>query len=257
MKNDIWEENLKQSLQQIPVTINEAHFDRTITLAQKEALLRQGRERISFFYFLWKQIKFMGYKLWIGQGIFLFLINRLLAGLYESLARPLNMVKVLFCLSVLVIITVLPFLYHSVRYQMQEIEAASRFSCAKLLLAKLIVIGIGDISVLGGIFLTTIIRTSLPAESAFLYLCFPFLLAGSGCLFLLRRLSPRQFLMGSFSFCSVLALVFCMVPGQYAFLFQQSFSAEWMIICTLLFICCVDQVRSIIRDSAYTETQVA
>lgn len=257
MRNDILKENLKQSLQQIPVTIDDKHVDKTITLVHKEALLRQEWERISFFYFLWKQIKFTGFKLWIGQGIFLFLLNRLLAGPYESLARPLNLVKVLFCLSVLVIMTVLPFLYRSIRYQMQEIEAASRFSCAKLLLAKLIVIGIGDISVLGGIFLTTMVRTSLPADSAFLYLCFPFLLAGSGCLFLLGHLAPRQFLMGSLSFCSVLALVFCMIPGQYDFWFQQSFSAAWMVICALLFICCVSQVHGILKDSAYTETQVA
>ncbi len=257
MKNYILEEKLKQSLQQISVTIDEEHLTRTITLVQKEALLRQGRERISFFYFLWKQIKFTGFKLWLGQGIFLFVINRLLAGFYGSLVRPLNMVKVLFCLSVLVCMSVLPFLYRSVRYQMQEIEAVSRFSCAKLLLAKLIVIGIGDICVLGGIFVTTMVRTSLPAGSAFLYLCLPFLLSGSGCLFLLGHLAPRQFLMGSLSFCTVLALVFCMIPGQYAFLFQQSFSAVWMVICAFLLICCIRQVRGIIRDSAYAETQVA
>lgn len=257
MRNDISEEKLKRTLQQIPIAIDEEHFARTLNLVQKEASLRQRREHITFAYFLRKQIKFMGFKVWIVQGVFLICINQLLSQLYGPLVNPSNIIKLLFGVSVLVCMSVLPFLYRSVRYQMQEIEAASRFSCTKLLLVKLIVIGIGDFSVLGSIFLTTMVRTSLSADNAFLYLCFPFLLAGSGCLFMLGHFTPRQFLMGSFSFCFALVLVFCLIPGQYAFMFQQSFSAVWMAICTLLCICCVSQIRGIIRDSAYTETQVA
>ncbi len=257
MRNETLEVKLEQSLQQIHAAIDEEHFARTITLVQKEVSLRQRRERVSFAYFLRKQIKFMGFKIWIVQGIFLLCTIHLLSRFYGLRVSPSNMIKLLFSISVLVCMSVLPFLYRSVRYQMQEIEAASRFSCTRLLLAKLIVIGIGDFSVLGGIFLTTMVWTSLPADSAFLYLCFPFLLAGSVCLFMLGHFAPRQFLIGSFTFCSALVLMFCLLPGHYAVLFQQSFSAVWMMICTLLFLCCVNQVRGIIRSSAYTETQVA
>lgn len=197
----------------------------------------------------------MGFKVWIIQGIFLFLINGILSRLYGYLLTPQNVIKLLFGLSVLVFMTVLPFIYRSVRYQMHEIEAAARFSSVKLLLSKLIVIGIGDISLLGGIFLTTMVRTALPAANTALYLCFPFLLAGSGCLFMLGHFHPRQFLMGSLLFCSILVIAFCAIPGQYLFWFQQTFTAVWFVICILLIIFCAEQLRFIIRDSSYTEIQ--
>lgn len=257
MRNEILEKELRQSLRQFPVAINKEQFARTLTLVQEEACLKQRRARISFTCFLWKQIKFIGFKIWMVQGIFLFFINRILSRLYERLVNPQNMAKLLFSLSVLVCMSVLPFLYRSVRYQMQEVEAATRFSCTKLLLARLIVIGIGDLTILSGIFLTTMVQTVLPADSTFLYLCFPFLLAGSGCLFMLEHFAPRQFLMGSFLFCTILALVFCVIPEQYGFCFQQSFSAVWSAICSLLLICCIRQVRRIILNSVYVEIQVA
>lgn len=256
-KNKILENTVRQALQQSPSVTNETHLHNTLILVRQEACRRQMRKRISFPQFLARQIKFMGYKIWIVQGIFLFFINRLLSRFYGYTLRPQSMVKLLFCLSVLICMSILPSLYRSVRYQMQEIEAAARFSCAKLLLAKLIIVGIGDISLLGGIFFTTMLRTSLPADRTVLYLCLPFLLAGSGCLFLLGHCSPRHFIIGSLLFCMLLILGFCVIPVHCVFWFQQSFSLVWILVCVLLAAFCERQLCHIIRDASYTEIQLA
>lgn len=257
MRNKMMETKLKQTLHQSPTTVNENRIEDTLLLARAEACRKQSRRRISFMGFLSRQIKFMGWKIWAVQGIFLLIINSILFRSYEYPLSPQTMIKLLFCLSVLVFISVLPFLYRSVRCQMQEIEAAARFSSAKLLISKLIVIGMGDISILSGIFFTTMLQTSLPADRAILYLFLPFLLSGSGCLFMLGHCTPRHFIIGSLMFCTLLVLGFCAIPRRYVFWFQQSFSAVWIVVCVLLALFCQKQLRHIIRDVSYTEIQIA
>lgn len=256
MKNEMLKKQLKQVLQQSPSFTNERQLESILWLVRQEACQKQKRKRISFPQFLTKQITFMGWRLWITQGIFLCLIISMLSRFFGYPMSPQTMAKLLFCLSVLVFITMIPYLYRCVRYQMQEIEAAARFSSTKLLMAKLIIIGIGDASILCGIFFTTILQTALPAAYTVLYLCLPFLLAGSGCMFLLNRCTPRHFLTGSLLFCILLILGACMIPEYYMFGLQRSFPVIWIMVCVLLSVFCIRQLRHITQGVSYTEMQL-
>lgn len=250
------EQRLKQSLHQIPSVNNDSHLHTTILLAEREACLKLRQERISFTRFLLKQIGFMGWKIWIIQGISLFSITLLIPRFYEDSITLQRMIKRLACLSILIFMTALPLLYRSVRYRMQEIETASRFSGVKLLLARLILIGIGDICLMTGIFFSSIINTLLPADSVFFCLCFPFLLSGSACLYMLGHLTPGQFWAGSLLFCSLLGLLFALIPGQYLFLYQPSLSVLRALLCAFLLALCVHQLHYIIKTSSYEELQL-
>lgn len=250
------EQRLKQALHQTPCAANDTHLHTTILLAEREVCLKQRQERISFAHFWGKQIGLIGWKIWIVQGISLFAMNVLIPRFYEDPITLQRMIKRLVCLSILVFMTPLPLLYRSARYRMQEIEAASRFSGVKLLFTRLIVIGIGDICLLTGIFLTSIINTLLPADSVVFCLCFPFLLSGSVCLYMLGHLAPRQFFVGSLLFCSFLVLLAAVIPVQYAFLYQPSLSAVRALLCAFLLVLCVRQLRYIIKTSSYEELQL-
>lgn len=250
------EQKLKQSLHQIPSVSNDAHLHTTILLAERESCQKQRQERISFARFLAKQTRFIGRKIWIVQGVSLFVMIVLIPRFYGDFLTLQQMIKRLACLSILIFMTALPLLYRSVRYRMQEIETASRFSGVKLLLARLILIGIGDICLLTGIFLTGTINTLLPADSVFFCLCFPFLLSGSVCLYMLGHLTPEKFLAGSLLFCSFLAVLFALIPGQYMVLYQPSLSAFWALLCAFLLALCVHQLRYIIKTSSYEELQL-
>lgn len=250
------EQKLKQSLHQIPSVSNDAHLHTTILLAEREACQKQRQERISFAHFWEKQIRFIGRKIWIVQGVSLFVMILLIPRFYADSITLHQMIKRLACLSILVFMAALPLLYRSVRYRMQEIETASRFSGVKLLLARLILIGIGDICLLTGIFLTSIINTLIPADSVFFCICFPFLLSGSVCLYMLGHLTPGKFLAGSLLFCSFLAVLFALIPGQYMFLYQPSLSAFWALLCAFLLALCAHQLRYIIKTSSYEELQL-
>lgn len=259
MRNEDFEKRLSQTLHREPDMVHEGHLKNTLLLVRKEAYQRNKRERISFTHFLFMQIKFIGWKVWAAQGLFLLMICGMLNNSYGGyfLEHPQSAPRVLFGLSVLLFMTALPLLYRSVRYKMQEIEAAARFSSVKLLIAKLAVIGIGDIFVLTGIFAAAVIRTSLQADSIVLYLCFPFLLVSSGSLFMLGHFTPKWFLAGSIGLCSVLLMLCFTIPGHYESLFQQSFSAGWLAVCGLLAAFGALQFRYILHRSAYTEMQVA
>lgn len=259
MKRKVLEQHLKNILHQPPFTADEQHLAKTCLLAEAEMRRIQVRERITFMPFLLMQIRYIGWKIWLVQGIFLLFISRM-ANCFYGISypkSPLYMARSLFCLSVLVFMSALPFIYRSVRCRMQEIEAATRFSSVKLLMAKLIIIGIGDLFLLGGIFCVTIWKTSLRADSVILYLCFPFLLAGSLCLFLLGHLPSGQFFTGSMGACSFLILAAAAVTRHTVLPFYNSFSAGWIAVCAFLAAFCAFQFRYILYRSPYAEMQLS
>lgn len=255
-KDTNWEQELRHALHQTSSLPNDAHLHATISLVEKEVCLRQQRRRITFSRFLAKQIGFTWRNLWIVQGISLIILRILFSRFYSDSITPLYLIKLLACLSILIFMSALPLLYRSARYQMQEVEAASRFSGVKLLLARLIVIGIGDACLLTSLFLTTILKTILPADSAAFCLCFPFLLAGGGCLYLLGHFPPKQFFAGSLLLCSFLAVAFGITPWQDTFLYQPSLTAVRVILCALPFAFCVQQLRYLMKGSSYEEMQL-
>ncbi len=256
MNRKTLEDELKLVLRETPAPTDKAHLERTLLLARKETLQKQNRKRISFGWFLQKQLSYIGWKIWGMQCLFLLVTVGFFPGFSGDPINPLHLAKLLFCLSVAVLMMALPLLYRCVRYRMQEIEAASRFSSVKLLLAKLIVIGIGDLVLLCGIFLAAAIKTSLPTDSVVFYLCFPFLLACGGCLFLLGHLPPHLFFMGSLALCTALMLGCSILPERYAFFLQSASPAGRAAVCALLFVFCAMQLRYIIYTSSYTETQL-
>lgn len=257
-KKDL-EKNLRRSLHEPKAAINQEHLADTCLLAGEQASRRKRRVRISFLSFLTMQIRFIGWKIWLAQGVFLLLADGIFRWLFgtEYPENPLAAARALFCLSILVIMTALPFLYRSVRYRMQEVEAAARFSCARLLMAKLAIVGIGDLFILGGIFCIAMWRTSLTAGSTLLYLCFPYLFTASGCLFLLGHFAPTQFFAGSTGLCAFLILAAVILLRRDTAVFCRSFSGGWIAVCLILTGFCIWQFRHILYGSSYTELQLS
>ena len=108
---------------------------------------KRKRRRINYSAFLKRQLRFIGWPIWLVQGIAMILLCIVFCG-------PLNFyledsVKgiafLLCCLSVLVLLSSVPMIHRSIRYKMHELELSTRFSSVKLLLAKLLLIGIGNL----------------------------------------------------------------------------------------------------------------
>ena len=256
MTNNDLETRLHQAYQGADVEVRSSSMSEAILLARKEAYSR--RQRLSFPQFLSMQIRFIGWKVWAVQATCLLAVCGLFSHLFGQgyWKDPQSVAGLLVCLSLFIFMTAPPFLYRSVRYRMQEVEAAARFSSVRLLMARLIIIGIGDGALLGGILLTAAVKTALQPSSAVVSIIFPFLLASSGCLYLLGHVCPRQFLAGSMGLCGFLLVGLSLAHRHFHFFTVPSLSPGWVGLCALLIAFCCHQFHHLLYHCAYAEMQV-
>ena len=147
MRKQIFRNLLRSSMQDVEIPVRYEHLQKTISLAKNEWKKRVVRPRITFSKFLTTQIKFVGWKIWLAQAIVLLCLSYLLVFFGDYiLNNQRNVALLLCCISILVLMSAIPFIQRSIRYKTYEIETATRFSATKQLLAKLLIIGIGDIS---------------------------------------------------------------------------------------------------------------
>lgn len=251
-------QQLKTALQAVEVPVRPECVQRIQSLAQKEGGRIPEQDRIPFSAFLSMQIRFIGWKIWAAQGGLLAAICGLFAACMGEyfLNIPRNAGLLLCCLSVLVFMTALPFIHRSFYYKMHEIEAATRFSSVKLLVAKLLIIGIGDASMLGGLLCVAVYSTPLPAKSALLYVLLPFLMASSGFLYLLGHIPATRFALGGVLTGLLPVLAFATLAKLYPAFYQQAFSLQWAAVCMALAVFCGFRLYQIIYRSAYVEMQL-
>lgn len=239
--------------------VSAEHLEQVKQLAKKELSQKTELERIGFAQFLCAQVRFIGWRIWLAQAILLAVICGFLAASMGEyyLINPRYAAQALCCLSVLVLMTALPFISRALKYKMHEIEAATRFSSVRLLMARLLIIGVGDLFALCGFWCVATLKTPLPAGSALLYSLFPFLLASCGLLFLLGNLPAARFAVGSTAMCCALLTVYALLGRLYPAFYRQTFTALWIVVCAALAALCVIQARQIVNRARYTELQLA
>lgn len=214
MTKETFEKELRAALHESAAS--ETALQETVAQA-RAAVGRQGAvARIGFAAFLGRQVRFIGWKIWLLQALCLLVANGLLCTSFGMayFTHPRLLVQCLCCLSVLVMLTALPVLYESVRCRMHEVEAATRFSATRLLAAKLLLIGAGDLAMLAVLWLSACRLAPLDAAWIPLCLLLPFLLTASGCLTLLERLTPARFCSGSVLWGALLCLGFSLASHQ-------------------------------------------
>lgn len=234
MQNN-WEKELGRALKE---SVGEPDAERMAMTAEAlhKAYRGKHRERIGFTGFLLRQIRFNGWKIWLMQGVLLGLLRLVLTFTYGSL-KVVNQEKIpllLCCISVLIVMTAVPFLWRSLRYRMFETEIATRMSMGRLTGAWLVLAGLGDAAVLSCVFWYTVRSTAISRSGAVLYLLVPFLLAAAGLCYLLGHVRPERFCAGSAGMCAALLLLF-LAAGEYCpVVFRQNFSLGWGGICLCL-----------------------
>lgn len=259
MTNKDLETRLRQCCHEADKAVRPSAMAAAVLLARQQANERSRQRRISFPRFLFLQIRFLGWKIWAVQGALLLGACVWMSSLFGQgyWKEPQSVEGLLFCLSVLVFMTAPPFLYRSVRYGMQEVEGAARFSSLRLLMARLIIIGVGDAVMLAGILLVAMVKTTLQPGSAVLSVGLPFLLASSVCLYLLGHVSPRQFLAGSTALCGLLIMGFALGERNLFQFLELTLSPGWVGVCTLLAAFCGHQIHHLLHHCAYAEMQIA
>ncbi len=256
MKNTEFETLLTQSLHDTPKS--GTGLEHTIYLAKQQVSHKRERGRIPFRRFLKKQVRYIGWPLWSVQVLMLLIFDRLVIRLYGELLwdSPTSVARLLFCVSTLVSMMALPLLYRARKYRMQEVESASYFSSAKLLMAKLAAIGIGDVLLLAGMSLVTIIRTSMDAGNLTFCLVMPFLVMSAAYLYMMGHCSGHGFFIGSITLGTAMLLLAAVFPGRWLTMFQQSMTLGLPFFCVGLLAFSAEQLHYLLRRSPYAELQV-
>lgn len=215
---------------------------------------KRRRERIGFAAFLKSQVRFIGWRIWFMQAAGIILLHCMWRTISGQMIRDvLNIGFFLCCLSVLILLSAVPMLYRSVRYAMFETELVTRFSAVRLLIARLLAIGIGNFIILGIILLSMVINVSIPAARALLYLLLPYLTASSGFLYLLKRIPADKLQIYSTFWGCFLVSIFIVLRRFCPAFFMQTFSVFWAAVCLVLLLFCIRQFYDLMYDSAYTE----
>lgn len=214
---------------------------------------KRRRKRIGFGSFMKRQVSFVGWKIWFMQGVLFFLLYGIFTIPFSGYFR-MNVSYMAFflcCLTVLLMMSAAPILYRSVRYTMYEVELVCRFSMISLLFARICIIGIGNLAMLGGVLGVTVVRSALRMESALLYILLSFLAAGGGFLYLLGHWPAEKFLNGSIGFGSALIGLLFLLRRIYPAFFTQTFTAGWAAVCLVLFAFCIGQMHYFLCRSSY------
>lgn len=232
------------------------HMQETICLVKKEIVRKAKRRHLSFWGFLKMQMRFVGWKIWTLQGIILGFIYLFMSDFFGKyyMENPGFLIKLLMVLAIVVLMTAIPFFYRSIYCRMQEVEAVTYVSSVRLLMARLLIVAIGDGVLLGSVYAIAIVNSVMPKLLIFLCLSLPFLTVCNGCLFMAGHLKPKHFLHGSIGLCMVTIGLLWYKGRWLESLFQNG--VYGLLISGLLTILCIYQIGNM-QDFSYTELQIS
>ena len=207
---------------------------------------RKRKPRISFGAFLLRQMQFAGGRIWAFQAVALTVICLMIKGIYGGRYASADPRQIAFCLGVAAVIaamTGIPYLCRSLRYDMYEIETASRLSYSGLLLARIILAGAGNLVMLAAIFTVVYVKSLVPAGTAIVYMLAPFSAVWIGCLLIAgHSCSKRTYLYCtafSIGFMLLLYALFKLSPQ----LFAREMLAAWAAVCIVMIGGLLTQIR--------------
>lgn len=240
--------------QKTPLVIDDAHISLTLMLAKNEAVSRRPYKRIGFFAFCLRQMGFFGWKTWLIQAVVcLLLCGGLHAVRLQGFGGLAYSIPFLLRVSaVIIVLTMLPTLYRSVRHGMLEVEVSSRAGYSRILLSHLALMGIGDILMLAGILTFAVLKMNVGLANALFCLLLPFLIMLSALMLLLPRVPLRTL---PYALSAIGILMFICIAALGAKPFQPSAYPTVCTLCVLAMVICLTQFAKLKRQCGFADVQ--
>lgn len=202
-------------------------MQKTILMAELEIREREKRKENGFGTLLIELLRAAGIRMWIFQaGVVLgaYLLMYFLMGVEIQYFTPRRFAFIVSLLGIFMFSAAIPSLYRTKRYQMLEIEAAAKCSVWKLMLARILVIGTGDLLMLIGVIWWVSSVSPLSVLQAAFCLCLPFLLAFDGGLYLLRKVAFVHFQKWAYGMCLGMTAILGGVAFFYPAYYEMDFT---------------------------------
>ena len=215
--------------------------------------------RISPFEMFIRLLRFISWKIWLVQGIFLIgfcrgLIN--IAGLDLGFSPGITIRLICLICGSIPFITI-PFLHRSMQYKMQEIEMASYLSFSMQMLTRLLSIAIGNICMLASGVIISIYVMHMPLMASMVYWMTPFLIFSTLILVILTHVSANRAI--TFYGVSYLGLlILTEVISHIHTMVEKSAGAHIMLlICGGLFVTILLQTKKLVSNHQINELHLS
>lgn len=185
------QKDLKEALKIEAFTCgNSCHRAQVLSAVRTMGSVQRRKKRIGFLEFMLRQIPFIGRDIWMLQGGTAFAVSLVL---YLSVGGNLQYFPVhcippfLGIMAIALVMTSVPLMLRSYRYQMHEIELASRMSHMHLFSSYLAVLAAEYLAVFAFGTGVSVCMAGLPMAKAAVYFALPLFMASGGCVQLIRR----------------------------------------------------------------------
>lgn len=182
--------------------------------------------------------------LYIRKRVWIFSALLFAAVLYASLVLSADTLWSISAFTPLLALLMVAETGRSERFEMAELEMATRFSLKSVLLARLGILGLGNVLLLGALVPIGLFHSKIPPVQAGLYIVTPFLLTTFLCLHIVRRYRERE---GIYLCTGVSACIGVLVYSSrlsFQALYEESFPGVWFSVSVLLIFCILRQYRS-------------
>ena len=205
---------------------------------QKQMFVRKyGSQKINLFHMAVTQTRYISKWVWVFSGL-LFGVTYLVA----KISHPGYVSMVLGFVPFLVMLSVTESM-RSYRYGMEELELSARFSLKSILLARMIMLGLGNLVLLAAI--AFLLKSKLQINMV--YVMTPYFLTAGGGLWIVRKFPDKE---GTY-LCFGLATLVCVLQMSLSWQFHVIFTAEyawvWMCVCVVGMIATVRESWRMIR----------
>ena len=189
---------------------------------KKQAFTRQfGMQKMNLLHVVSMQARYISKGVWIFSVIF-FGVAFLLAQAAE--AKYVGMIVGLIPFLVMLSVTESMRSYY---YQMEELELSARFSLKSIVMARMVMLGLGNLAVLAGVML--VLRGRM--QISIIYLMSPYFLTAGGGLCIVRNLRGKESILLCFGLAALVCGVSLYLPWRFEAVYAPQNTWIWVCAC--------------------------
>lgn len=199
------------------------YFDAPKPMKKRTFLRRFQDRKMSLFSLTFMQIKYISKWIWIVSVLFCVTVYMLLNVLgIKYVSQLLTWIPFLVVLSITESI-------RSYRYGMEELEFSARFSLKSIVMARMLILGVGNLLTL--MIMIQMLHGRLGIHAVHVFT--PYFMTTGGCLYLVRTIRGNE----STFLCFTLAIVVCVVqillPWKLKGCYLPDYLFLWTIVCVI------------------------
>lgn len=214
---------------------------------RKRAFVRQfGLQKMNLLHMIFMQSRYISKRVWIFSGL-LFGITCLVTQMaqWKYVSMILAFVPFLVMLSVTETMC-------SYRYGMEELELSARFSLKSIVLARITMLGLGNLVVLTGIMF--LVKSNVQIDMV--YVMTPYFLTAGGSLCIVRNLRGAESTFPCFGLAALTCVLELYLPWQFEVIFAPEYAWVWVCTCVMGMLITVRESYRIIRMTEDFVSQV-